>query len=128
LIRRDAEDKRGVIATAQAPYTQWNLTKMNIRLGGPDFLFLNDNTLCIGSRYYVDDMPAATRSTKNKTAVFITDLNGKVKKIIPIEQSAGDCSYPGMVFYKNKLWYSYYSSHEDKTSIYLAKIPLSLLK
>lgn len=36
--------------------------------------------------------------------------------------SGGDTSYPGMVWHQGLLWISYYSSHEGKTSIYLAKI------
>ena len=31
---------------------------------------------------------------------------------------------PGLVWHDNLLWMSYYSSHEGKTSIYLAKIKL----
>ena len=38
--------------------------------------------------------------------------------------SGGDCSYPGMVWHEGLLWMSYYSSHEGKTSIYLAKVRL----
>ena len=38
--------------------------------------------------------------------------------------SGGDNSYPGFVWYKDRLWTSYYSSHEGKTSVYLAKIAL----
>jgi hypothetical protein len=38
--------------------------------------------------------------------------------------SGGDTSYPGLVFYDDLLWVSYYSSHEGKASIYLAKIKL----
>lgn len=40
--------------------------------------------------------------------------------------SGGDSSYPGMVMHNGLLWMSYYSSHEGKTSIYLAKIALEL--
>ena len=36
--------------------------------------------------------------------------------------SGGDTSYPGMVWHNDQLWISYYSSHEEKTSIYLAKV------
>ncbi len=36
--------------------------------------------------------------------------------------SGGDNSYPGMVWHDGLLWMSYYSSHEDKTNVYLAKI------
>ena len=36
--------------------------------------------------------------------------------------SGGDTSYAGMVLDDGLLWISYYSSHEEKTSIYLAKV------
>ena len=36
--------------------------------------------------------------------------------------SGGDTSYPGMVWHEGLLWLSYYSSHEGRASIYLAKI------
>ncbi len=36
--------------------------------------------------------------------------------------SGGDSSYPGMVYDKKTLWVSYYSSHEGKTAIYLARV------
>jgi len=38
--------------------------------------------------------------------------------------SGGDCSYPGLVWHEDLLWMSYYSSHEGKASIYLARIRL----
>ena len=38
--------------------------------------------------------------------------------------SGGDSSYAGMVWHQGLLWLSYYSSHEGKTSIYLARIRL----
>ena len=39
--------------------------------------------------------------------------------------SGGDCSYPGMVWHDGLLWLSYYSSHEGRTGVYLAKVRLS---
>ena len=36
--------------------------------------------------------------------------------------SGGDTSYAGLVWHDEMLWVSYYSSHEGKTSIYLAKV------
>ncbi|MEJ7592590.1 MAG: hypothetical protein WKF77_13640 [Planctomycetaceae bacterium] len=38
--------------------------------------------------------------------------------------SGGDTSYAGMVLHDGLLWVSYYSSHEEKTCIYLAKVKL----
>ena len=46
----------------------------------------------------------------------------KAELVLP---SGGDCSYPGIVWHDGLLWLSYYSSHEGKTSIYLAKIRFS---
>ena len=39
--------------------------------------------------------------------------------------SGGDTSYAGLVLHKGLLWVSYYSSHEGKTRIYLAKVRLT---
>jgi len=36
--------------------------------------------------------------------------------------SGGDTSYPGMTWRDNKLWVSYYSSHEGKPSIYVSQV------
>ena len=125
MIRREQLDKMGVIATANAPYNaDWKFSYMTQRIGGPNFLFLNDSTLCVGSRLYPQEEVGGTKF--HQSAVFLTDLNGSVKKIIRVP-SGGDASYPGMVIYDGFLWYSYYSSHEEKTNIYLAKIPLDKL-
>ena len=36
--------------------------------------------------------------------------------------SGGDTSYAGMVWHEDLLWMSYYSSHEESTNVYLAKV------
>jgi len=123
MIRREKDDQMGMLAKSEAPYAAWTIDRMNYRLGGPNFLFLNDKTLCIGSRLY----EMVDSKVKPSTVIFLSDLNGKIYKTIRLP-SGGDTSYPGMVIYENQLWFSYYSSHEGKTSIYLAKIPLSQLQ
>ena len=114
LIRKDAGDKMGVLAKSKPPYTDWSYTRLDYRLGGPNFLFLNKHKLVIATRNY---------GQQASTVILVTDLNGKVIKTIKLP-SGGDTSYPGMVIYKKKLWVSYYSSHEGKASIYMARIPL----
>jgi hypothetical protein len=42
---------------------------------------------------------------------------------MPIERG-GDCSYPGMVWHDGLLWISYYSSHEHRACIYLARVDM----
>lgn len=129
LIRRERDDKMGVLAKSTAPYTDWQLSKLTERIGGPNFIFLNDSTLCIGSRQYIPNPPGSAKEYKQYlTSLFITDLDGQIKKTIPFEESGGDTSYPGFVVDKDKLWVSYYSSHSGKATIYLAKVPMSLLK
>ena len=57
-----------------------------------------------------------------KTEIALLDVDQK--SLTPILQlpSGGDTSYPGLVWRDGVLWVSYYSSHEGKTSIYLAKV------
>ncbi len=117
LIRREAGDRMGVLAESMPPYKQWTYTKLDYRLGGPNFIFFNQTRLLIGTRIY-DEGPS--------TGLYVTDLKGKILKTLKLP-SSGDTSYPGMLIVKNELWTSYYSSHEGKTSIYLAKIPLRKL-
>ncbi len=118
LVRREEGDKMGVLAQSAPPYTTWNYKKLNMRLGGPNFIFHKKNNIIIGSRLYAPEGAS--------TAVFLADKDGAVKKTVKLP-SGGDTSYPGLLVYENKLWVVYYSSHEGKTSIYLAKIPLSEL-
>lgn len=122
LIRREKADQMGVLATSSGPYQSWTFHKMDRRLGGPNFIFMGDDKLLIGSRLY----PAAGTNDKVGTALFLSDLNGKIYKTIGLP-SGGDTSYPGLLVYGGKLWVSYYSTHEGKTSIYLAKVPLKML-
>ncbi len=59
-----------------------------------------------------------------RTALCQIDAEaGTLKEILKLP-SGGDTSYAGMVWYDDLLWISYYSSHEGKTSIYLAQVKL----
>ncbi|HLF34690.1 MAG TPA: hypothetical protein VI583_10645 [Cyclobacteriaceae bacterium] len=58
-----------------------------------------------------------------RTVLALIDHNG-FKPMLTLP-SGGDCSYPGMIIHKKILWMSYYSTHEGKTSIYLARIKLN---
>lgn len=130
-IRFDNEDKmhvlirreRGVAllaASAGPDYNDFKFQDLAFRIGGPNFLHLGEEGLVLGARYYY-----GPRSTT--TAVLTVDHSGNTKKayILP---SGGDNSYPGMLIFNNQLWVSYYSSHQGKSAIYLAKLPLEKLK
>jgi hypothetical protein len=114
LIRRELEDKMGVWAKSNAPYTEWSFKKLDFRLGGPNFVFLKNEKVILGTRRHGTDV---------YTGLLIGDKNGDFKEIIHLP-SGDDNSYPGMVVEKNRLIVSYYSTHEGKTAIYIADIPL----
>ncbi len=114
LLRREA-NANGMLGVSNPPYLKWNWTDLGYRLGGPNFIVLNNNSLCIGTRMY---KPEGARSV-----IYITDHKGNIKKLVELP-SGGDTSYPGLVLYKGRLWVSYYSSHEGKTSIYLARLKI----
>jgi hypothetical protein len=68
--------------------------------------------------------PAAGRMHQDgaHTALCYLDMiEHKMIKLLKLP-SGGDTSYPGLVWYDNLLYMSYYSSHEGKTSIYLARV------
>ncbi len=111
LVRRESGDKRGWIGTSKPPYTDWRWHKTDYHLGGPDFIILPDGTMWAGSRDY-------TKKVRTVLARFSPTCYEPVLTL----PSGGDTSYPGLVWHDGLLWMSYYSSHEGKTSIYLAKI------
>lgn len=119
LIRRETEDQMGALAESAPPYRDWTYHRLAFRLGGPNFLFLDDKKLLIGSRLH--------EGKSTSTALHLTDLRGKAIKTTKLP-SSGDNSYPGMVIHKKKLWVAYYSSHEGKSAIYLTSIPLKDLQ
>lgn len=80
-------------------------------IGGPNSIRLPDGSLwAAGRRYSEGRSTVLARMTRDSCEPVL---------ILP---SGGDCSYPGLVWHNDLLWISYYSSHEGKTSIYLAKI------
>lgn len=118
MIRREIDDQMGVWAVSKPPFQDWRFNKMNIRLGGPNFIFDPKGRIIAGTRVYKPHV---------YTALFTGKPDGKFKEIVKFPAS-GDTSYPGLVIHDQKLWVSYYSSHEGKTSIYLAVIPLAELE
>jgi hypothetical protein len=121
LIRRETEGAEGVLATATAPYTSFTQVKLPFRVGGPNFVFLDDQTICISSRWY------APNGEGSGTVLWVTDMAGNIKRKLRVP-SAGDSSYAGMVIEGDTLYFSYYTSHHGPTHVYWASIPLSELK
>ena len=71
-------------------------------------------------------MAAGRVIQKGIATTVLAELNVDNKTLRPILTlpSGGDTSYPGLVSHDGQLWVSYYSSHESKTSIYLATVKI----
>ena len=114
LVRREAGDCFGWIGRSMPPYTEWSWHETEHRLGGPNFIQLPDGSLWAGSRSY----PGGAK-------LVIARFGPETYEPVLTLPSSGDCSYPGLVWHDGLLWVSYYSSHEGKASIYLAKVRLT---
>lgn len=113
MVRREGGNTFGWIGRSTAPYADWTWHETKHRFGGPNFIALPDGRWVASSRSY----PGGAKTVlgafgKNQYEPFLT---------IP---SGGDTSYAGLVWHEGHLWVSYYSSHEKKSSIYLAVVRL----
>ena len=115
LLRRDGKPNTALLGKARPPYTDWKWQDLGVRVGGPKLLRLPDGRLVAAGR----DYPGGAR-----TKLWWLDAEKGALKEIASLPSGGDTSYPGLVWHDGLLWMSYYSSHEGKTSIYLAKVRL----
>ncbi|HJP34205.1 MAG TPA: exo-alpha-sialidase [Candidatus Latescibacteria bacterium] len=103
------------IGVSPPPYEDWSFTRIGESLGGPNFIVLPGDRMWACARGRGADGRAATVLSRMTRHSYAPDL------VLP---SGGDTSYAGMVWRENLLWLSYYSSHEDHASIYLAQLRL----
>lgn len=113
LLRRDGSPNTGLLGVSRPPYTKWEWKDTGARLGGPHMLRLPDGRFVAAVRLY-DGGPRTS-------LCWITPQSGKLSEFLTLP-SGGDTSYAGLVLHDGLLWGSYYSSHEGKTAIYLAKV------
>jgi hypothetical protein len=116
LQRRDGKPNSALLGKSAPPYRAWTWKDLGVYFGGPNFLRSPDGTWWAAGRLL--------REGKPRTAVCRLDLKGGAgSPLEPVLElpSGGDTSYPGLVWHEGQLWVSYYSSHEKRSSIYLAK-------
>lgn len=120
LLRRDDSQNSALIGISLPPYKEWNWKDTGTKIGGPQMLILPDGRILTVVRLYKTDELHPVR-----TSLCTVDyISGRITEVL-ILPSGGDTSYAGMVFHDGFLWVSYYSSHEGKTSIYLAKVKMN---
>jgi len=115
LIRRDGKPNDALLGKAAPPYTSWDWSSTETYVGGPQLAQLPDGRFIVGGR---------SRTGAAQTAVWELNPSTATLTHLATLPSGGDTSYPGLVYHDDKLWVSYYSSHEGKTSIYLAQLVL----
>ncbi len=119
LLRRDGSASSAQLGTSKPPYKEWTWKDLGVRIGGPHMIRLPDGRIIMAGRNYVGG--AKTRLW------WLYPKEGKLETLLTLP-SGGDTSYPGLVWHDGLLWVSYYASHEGKTSIFLAKVKLPVLR
>lgn len=123
LLRRDGDPRTGAnhayLGTSKPPYTEWKWKSTGQYVGGPCLIRLPDGRIVAGGRL----LPDETGKARVTALWWVNPATADLTEIVRFP-SGGDTSYPGLVWHDGLLWVSYYSSHEGKTSIYLAKVKL----
>jgi hypothetical protein len=125
LVRRDKQGDQpysAVLGISRGDYTQWQWHDLGPEFngfGGPNLIQLPTGQWLAAGRMHQDGA---------HTALCCLDVKEhKMTKLLKLP-SGGDTSYPGLVWHDSLLYVSYYSSHEGKTSIYLAKVKINTSK
>jgi len=123
---RGAKTDHAHLGTSRPPYTQWTWQDLGAPIGGPDLIELPDHRLIAAVRLYDGNIRTALCRIDPKT--------GKMEEFLALPSGGetshgerttrGDTSYAGLVFHDGLLWVSYYSSHEGKAAIYLARVKM----
>ncbi len=113
LLRRDPDN--GLFGLARPPYTEWQWQDIGCRIGGPQWLQLDDGRLLACVRLY-DERIRTSLCWIDRQTGLLTEWQA-----LP---SGGDCSYAGMLIKEQRLYLSYYSSHEGQSRIYFAESAL----
>ena len=119
LMRRDGrgnEPSSAMLGVSKPDYKQWRWRDLGAEFngfGGPNFIKIPAGYWIGAGRMYQDGAHTAL--------TYIDVANGTMTRLARLP-SGGDTSYPGLVWHNDMLYVSYYSSHEGKTSIYVAKV------
>src|SRR4051812_47476889 len=114
LLRGEEKDRHAWIGAAKAPYGTWDWRDAGHAAQGPEFIVLGDGRMFYAGRDF--------DATGKARTVFGRMTLDKLEPLIELP-SGGDTSYAGIADAGDgTLRVSYYSSHEGKTSIYLATV------
>jgi hypothetical protein len=115
LVRREGEPATALLGKSRSPYRGWTWSGLGKSIAGQALIQLPDGRLLAAGRLIDDTV---------RTSLCWIDPDQDVLTEFFALASSGDTGYPGVVYHDGVLWVSYYSSHEGKPMIYLAKVKL----
>ncbi len=115
LLRRDKGSCSAMLGVSQPPYIDWKWSDLGTRIGGPKMISFGKNRFLAAVRLY--------DGTQRTSLCWIDPQTATLTEAVKLP-SGGDSSYAGIVRQDDVLWVSYYSSHEGKAAIYLAKLKI----
>ena len=107
----------GLILESSPPYQEWARRPAGIHLSGHSVHAFRGTTYLFSRT--MDDKGG------NTGTMIYTYADGKPTPYCKL-LSAGDCSYAEAVEVGDEMLVSYYSSHEGRANVYLARVPLKL--
>ena len=119
MMRRDRSGSAAssaMLGVSRPDYKKWQWRDLGAEFngfGGPNFIKIPGGHWIAAGRMH--------QGGAHTALTYIDVANGTMTKLAKLP-SGGDTSYPGLVWHDGMLYVSYYSSHEGKTSIYLAKV------
>ena len=119
LQRCDGQPNNAKFGVSRAPYIAWTWQDLGAYLGGPNLVRGQDGVWWAAGRMIKASKPETALARLGR----LDSEPAKLEHVLSLP-SAGDTSYPGLVFHNGELWMSYYSTHEQKTSVYLARLQL----
>ncbi len=122
LVRREKlgdEPYTAILGISRGDYAQWQWHDLGPEFnsfGGPNLIQLPTGQWLAAGRMHEGGA---------HTALCQLDVTEpKMTKLLKFP-SGGDTSYPGLLWHNDLLYMTYYSTHEGKTSIYLARIKVT---
>ena len=124
IVRRETGDRATHLGTIDlTKKTIDGLYTIGPHVGGPNMIELPDGRVLVSGRISMSTSDALGGVGIDNRMVLAELRDLRLYHLLTLP-SGGDCGYAGMVYHDGLLWMSYYSSHEGKAKIYLAKVKL----
>lgn len=111
----------GYYGKGNPPYDSLSIFPLDHGLGGPNLLYLPNQSWLLGTREWPEERPDCLNEAV--TVFMRLEENGNYQRLFVLP-SEGDTAYPGLVVKNNTLHITYYSGHEGWPSIYYSQVAL----